>query len=111
MRLYNPAAETQLHTDACSIGLGAILLQKQTDHSWAPVAYFSQTTNNAENKYHNYELEMLAVVRAVKRFHLYLYRINFTIVSDCNAIVYAIKKANLNPRMGELDTRITKLYI
>lgn len=100
LRLYNPVAGTQLHIDVCSIGLGAILLQKQADHSWAPVAYFSQTTNSAENKYHSYELEMLAVVRAVERFHLYLYGINFTIITDCNAIVYAIKKANLNSRIA-----------
>lgn len=47
LRFYRPAAETQLHTDACSMGLGAILLQKQADLSWAPVAYFSQATNDA----------------------------------------------------------------
>lgn len=66
----------------------------------ATVAYFNQTTNSAENKYHSYELEMLAVVCAVERFHLYLYGIKFTIITDCNAIVYAVKKANLNPRIA-----------
>ncbi|XP_011859168.1 PREDICTED: uncharacterized protein LOC105556685 [Vollenhovia emeryi] len=29
LQLYNPAAPTELHTDACSTGLGGILLQKQ----------------------------------------------------------------------------------
>lgn len=111
LRLYNPAAETQLHTDACSTGLGAILLQKQADHSWAPIAYFGQATNSAESRYHNYELEMLAVVRAVNRFHLYLYGLNFTIVTDCSAIVYAVKKANLNPRIARwtLALRLFKI--
>ncbi|XP_025161750.1 uncharacterized protein LOC112590168 [Harpegnathos saltator] len=42
---FNPKAETELHTDACSQGLGAILLQKQSFGHWAPVAYYSQTTN------------------------------------------------------------------
>lgn len=98
--LYNPASETQLHTDACSSGFGAILLQKQSSGSWSPIAYFSQSTKEAETRYHSYELEMLAVVRAVERFHLYLYGIKFTIVTDCIAIVYAVKKANLNPRIA-----------
>lgn len=42
---------------------------------------------------------MLAIVRAVERFHIYLYGIEFTIVTDCNALVYAVTKANLNPRI------------
>lgn len=63
-----------------------------------PIAYYSQSTNEAEKKYHSFELEMLAMVRAVERFHLYLYGINFTIVTDCNALVFALNKANLNPR-------------
>lgn len=43
---------------------------------------------------------MLAIVRAIERFHIYLYGIEFTVVTDCNASVYAINKANLNPRIA-----------
>lgn len=100
LRLYNPYAETELHTDACTQGLGAILLQKQKDNLWSPVAYYSRTTNEAERKYHSFELEMLAMVKSIERFHLYLYGISFTIVTDCNALVYAVNKANLNPRIA-----------
>ena len=46
--------------------------------AWAPVAYFSQATNDAESKYHSYELEMLVVVKSVERFHIYLYDLDFT---------------------------------
>lgn len=73
LRVYNPAAETELHTDASSQGIAAILLQKQKDGSCAPVAYFSQLTNNAERNYHSFELEMLAIVRAIERFHIYIF--------------------------------------
>jgi len=97
LALYNPSAETELHTDACSQGLGGVLFQKQATGKWVVVAYFSQTTNSAETKYHSYELEMLAIVKSVERFHLYLYGLFFTIVTDCNALVYAINKASLNP--------------
>jgi len=41
---------------------------------------------------------MLAIVRA-ERFHIYLHGIEFTIITDCNALVYAINKANLHPRI------------
>lgn len=100
LHLYNPSAPTELHTDASTQGLGAIFLQKQTDAKWAPIAYYSQTTNSAESRYHSFELEMLAIVRAVERFHIYLYGINFTVVRDCSALVYAVNKANLNPRIA-----------
>jgi len=110
LHLYNPTAPTELHTDASSHGLGAILFQKQSDNNWAPIAYFSQTTNKAEINYHSFELEMLAIVRAIERFHIYLYSVNFTIVTDCNALVYAVNKANLNPRIA-LDIVTPKLYV
>lgn len=100
LRIYNPTAETQLHTDASSVGLGAILHQKQSEGIWAPIAYFSQSTNQAEARYHSYELEMLAIVKSIERFHIYLYGLEFTIITDCNALVYAMNKANLNPRIA-----------
>lgn len=101
LRLYDAAAETELHTDASGDGLGAILLQKQKDNRWALIAFFSQSTNQVEKKYHSFELEMLAIVRAIERYHLYLYGINFTVITDCNALVYAVNKANLNPRIAK----------
>jgi len=36
LRLYDPCAETELHTDACCNELGAILLQKQKEGVWSP---------------------------------------------------------------------------
>lgn len=77
-----------------------MLLQK-TRNRWLPVAYFSQAINQTESRYHSFELEMLAMVRAIERFHVYLYGIEFTIVTDCNALVYAVNKANLNPRIAQ----------
>jgi len=100
LALYNPLAETELHTDACSSGLGGVLMQRQPSGLFAVVAYYSKSTNQAEKNYHSFELEMLAIVRAIERFHLYLYGINFTVVTDCNALVHAITKANLNPRIA-----------
>jgi len=48
LHLYNPGAETELHTDASSVALAVILLQKQKNGQWAPISYYSQTTNDAE---------------------------------------------------------------
>jgi len=66
------------------------------------VAYYSQVSvnNQAEAK----PLEMLAVVKT--RFHIYLYGLHFTVVKDCHALVYAIKKAHLNPRIARWTVRL-----
>lgn len=98
--IYNPIAETELHTDASSHGFGAILLQKKLDGNMAPIGYFSKATTDVEKNYHSYELETLAIVRAVERFHVYLQGINFRIVTDCNSLVLAMKKININPRIA-----------
>jgi len=77
LHIYNPKAEIELHTDASSLGFGAIFLQKLENGALAPIAYFSKSTNEAEKSYHSYELEILAIVKAVERFHVYLQSINF----------------------------------
>lgn len=43
---------------------------------------------------------MLAIVRAIERFRIHLYGVDFTVVTDCNALVHAINKANINPRIA-----------
>jgi len=45
LRIFDPDLETELHTDACSSGLGGVLLQKQPNGLFAAVAYFSKSTN------------------------------------------------------------------
>lgn len=72
LKIYNPVAETEVHTDASSVGLGAILLQKDEDGKLHPVAYYSWRTSPDESKYHSYDLETLAVVQALKHFRVYL---------------------------------------
>lgn len=106
LRLYNPQFKTELHTDASNLALAGILLQRQSTNHWAPVAYYSQATNKAEMNYHSFELEMLAVVKAIERFHIYLYGIEFTVVTDCHALVFAINKAHLNPRIARWTLRL-----
>lgn len=100
LALYDPGYETQLHTDASKIGLSGVLLQKQPDNSWKPVAYMSQQTTDCESRYHSYELETLAVVMSVRKFRTYLYGKHFTILTDCNAMRLTWTKRDLSPRVG-----------
>lgn len=52
LKLYRVAAETELHTDACMFGYGAILMQKDNeDQMFHPVYYASGKTTTPEQKY------------------------------------------------------------
>jgi len=100
LAIYSPAAETELHCDASSSGFGAILLQKQSNGLWKPIFFWSQRTTPTEAKYHSFELECLAAVYALKRFHVYLAGQKFKIVTDCDSFRLTLNKKDVNPRIS-----------
>jgi len=90
--LYRVGADIELYTDASMYGYGVILLQRNSeDQLLHPVYYASEKTTPAEEKYTSYELEVLAIVRALKRFRIYLLSIEFKIVTDCRALTMSKK--------------------
>nr|XP_037875440.1 uncharacterized protein LOC119630363 [Bombyx mori]XP_037875446.1 uncharacterized protein LOC119630363 [Bombyx mori] len=98
LALFQENAPVELYTDASSLGYGAVLIQIIGGRQH-PVAYMSQRTTDAESRYHSYELETLAVVRAVKHFRHYLYGRKFKIITDCNALKASKHKKDLLPRI------------
>lgn len=93
LKLYKAGSETELHTDASRIGLGAILFQKDAeDQLMHPIFYASWKTSSAEEKYTSYELEILVVIKSLKKFEIYLRGIPFKIVTDCRAFVQTMQK-------------------
>ena len=58
LKLYNPrASRTELHTDTSSIGLGAMLMQSDTEKGPLRLVYtISRCTTEAETKYHSNRL-------------------------------------------------------
>ncbi|GAB1860148.1 RNA-directed DNA polymerase [Camponotus japonicus] len=99
--LYRSGAETELHTDASALGYGAILLQRSSeDRNFHPVYYSSGKTTPAESKYASYEPEVLAIIKALKKFRVYLLGIAFTIVTDCRAFALTMNKKDLCVRVA-----------
>lgn len=100
LALYDPALTTEIHTDACKLGIAGILLQKQIDGAWKPVMYFSRVTSREESVYHSYELETLAVVESLRRFRVYIVGMHVNIVTDCTAVRATLTKRDLIPRIA-----------
>ncbi|CAK1549316.1 unnamed protein product [Leptosia nina] len=99
LNIFDPSLKTELHTDASSLGYGAILLQKK-DNQCRVIAYFSKRTSPAESRYPSYELETLAIFNALKQFRIYLLGITFTIITDCNSIKATMNKKDISPRVA-----------
>ncbi|NHN23178.1 ribonuclease H family protein, partial [Bacillus amyloliquefaciens] len=50
--------------DASSFGLGAVLMQREENMQWRPVAYISRSLSSTEQRYAQVEKEALAVTWA-----------------------------------------------
>lgn len=98
LTIFDPDKPVELHTDASSDGYGAILIQRKQNVPHV-IAYFSRRTTEVESRYHSYELETLAVVRAVENFRHYLYGQHFTVYTDCNSLKASKAKTDLSPRV------------
>ena len=91
-----------LETDASGKGLGAVLLQKQSDGRYHPITYASCIMTETEQRYHSNKQEFLTLKWAVtEQFHEYLspYRKNrneFVVRTDNNPLIYIFSSANLD---------------
>lgn len=83
------AAVTELHTDASAVGLGAMLLQSADPGGTLKLVYcISRKTSDAETRYHSSKLELLSIVWATHKLRAFLLGVPFTVVTDCQALVY-----------------------
>lgn len=101
LQIFQRGFPTELHTDASKHRYGACLLQlSNEDFKLHPVYYFSKKTSTAEEKYNSYELEVLAVITAVKKFRTYLLGSKCKIVTDCQAFEKTMSKRDLTTRVA-----------
>lgn len=101
LKIYHPNHVTELHTDASIEGYGAVLMQRSPDDGLThPVYYMSRKTTREERNYSSYELEVLAIVQALKKFRVYLLGIKFKILTDCAAFQRTMSKKELTSRIA-----------
>ncbi|GFW03131.1 retrovirus-related Pol polyprotein from transposon 17.6 [Trichonephila clavipes] len=99
--IYRQNCETEIHTDASMDRLAAVLLQSSPDdNSLHPIYYMSRKTSETERKYTSYELEVLAIIEALKKFKVYILGMPFKIITDFNAFTKTMSKKNLNTRIA-----------
>ena len=87
LRLPDLSKEFILQTDSSEVGLGACLLQ-DFDGQKSPVAYASKKLTKIELNYSVIGKEYLALIWAIRKFHVYLYGKDFILETDHQPLVY-----------------------
>ena len=82
----DPATLFILDTDASGTGIGGVLSQNVPEEEERVIAYFSRPLSTQERRYCVTRRELLAVVKAIKHFHAYLYGRTFLIRTDHSAL-------------------------
>lgn len=83
-----------LHTDACAQGYGAVLTQIRNGQERV-ISYASKGSSHTESKYGATQLELKALVWAVRHYHHYLIGRKFQIVTDHSALKWLLNKKDL----------------
>lgn len=86
----------ELHTDASSSSIGAVLYQTQ-DNFKRVIAYASRSLSKSEKNYPVHKLEFLALKwAACEKFRDYLYGGTFKVYTDNNPLTYVLTSAKLD---------------
>ena len=80
-------------TDASKQGLGAVLMQED-----GVIAYASRKLKPHEDKYATHDLELAAVMMALKLWRHYLLGRSFTLKTDHQILHYIFTQRDLNAR-------------
>ncbi|KAL6483174.1 hypothetical protein MHYP_G00080460 [Metynnis hypsauchen] len=108
---YRPQFKTKVSADASSFGLGAVLMQREENMQWRPVAYISRSLSETEQRYAQVEKEALAVTWACERLSSYLIGLQFTIETDHKPLLALLgTKAldDLPPRIQRFRLRLLR---
>ena len=79
--------------DASGFAIGVVLSQEDR-----PVAFFSEKLNEAKKKYSSYDLELYAMVQALKKWRHYLLPKEFIVYTDNHALSFLNGQEKLNHR-------------
>ena len=86
-----------LETDTSKDVLGVVLLQKQADGQYHPIAYVSRALMPNKKSYHSTKLEFLALKWAVtEHFKEYLPYQSFIVWTDNNLLMYIMSTPHLD---------------
>jgi hypothetical protein len=95
LKIANPKNDILVCTDACKEGLEGVLMQ-----GGSVVCYESQKLNEHEVNYVTHDLELAAIVHALKMLRHYLLGRKFVLMTDHCGLRYLFDQPKLNARQA-----------
>ena len=93
-----------IETDACSRGIGAVLMQQEH-----PIAFLSKSLGPRHRGLSTYEKECLAILMAVDKWRSYLQHGEFIIRTDQRSLIHLDDKRLTTPWQHKALTKILGL--
>ena len=100
----------EVHCDACSYGIGAVLVQQQTDGERV-LSYASRLLSSAERNYSITEQECLALVWSLQKFKIFVWGTKIKVITDHHALCWLMRKKDLAGRFARLSLQLQDLDI
>ena len=95
LNIVDPFKDFVVCTDTCNEGLGRVLLQENYG-----VAYESRKLKEHEKKYATHDLELVAIIHALKMWRHYLIGRKLLLMSENISLKYLFDQHNLNARQA-----------
>jgi hypothetical protein len=104
LQLSHPSEERryEIHTDASKVGISAILSQKNDIGETFIISTASRVLTSVEQRYTIWELELLAIVYALKKCRVYVVGHPVTVYTDNKALSF-LKKCSLTSDSHQVD--------
>ncbi|UYV64981.1 K02A2.6-like [Cordylochernes scorpioides] len=99
-----------LDTDASNTGISGVLSQVQ-EGSERVIAYFSKTLSKPERNYCVTRKELLAIVKSIEHFHLYLYGQGFILRSDHAYLQWLLNLKNPEAQLARWIQRLQEYQV
>ncbi|GJX75956.1 putative reverse transcriptase domain-containing protein [Tanacetum coccineum] len=93
LSLHKESKDFVVYCDASRKGLGAVLMQREK-----VIAYASRQLRNHEKNYTTHDLELRAVVFALKMWRHYLYGTKYVVFTDHKSLQHILDQKELNMR-------------
>lgn len=107
LAIFDPDKTTTISSDSSGYGLGACLMQKQTNGENRAVAYISRSLSEAEQRYANIEREALGIIWACSKLSHYILGNPFYIETDHKPLVQIFNSKNID----ELSPRLQRFKL
>jgi hypothetical protein len=98
--IFSPERETRIHADASDHTTDAVLSQLCRDGKWHPVAFESKSLDVHQRRYHIFDKELLAILRALCKWRYYVLSVDkpVTVITDHRNLQYFTEKRDLSDR-------------